>query len=187
MCLLSGLFMLLLLFTPPLIFAGWFVLFLRFGLSGEIIKRTSWLVDPQADSVARGESWLSLAMGIFILSTMLFISLLSGALMQESQGSQTYVSGERAPSLGALVFTFTYSPISLLLVIEAWLSLLNYFGLHYLLHRLKVSIDQVQCPKTISMTVLQFLTIVTVLVGFGWWCLFGGVGGGWVGVGRSWW
>jgi hypothetical protein len=162
--------MLLLFLTPALIFAGWFVLFLCFGLSGEIIKRTSWLIDPQADSVARGESWLTLAMGIFILSTMLFVSLLCGALMQESQSSQTYVSGERAPSLGVLVFTFIYSPIALLLVIEAWLSLLNYFGLHYLLHRLKVSIDQVQCPKTISMTVLQFLTIVTGLVGFGWWC-----------------
>jgi hypothetical protein len=162
--------LLLLSLTPSLIFSGWFILFLRLGLLGEIIKRTSWFVDPQADAEARDESWLTLAMGIFLLSTMLFISLLCGTLMQESQSSQTYVSDERVLSLGALVFTFIYSPISLLLAIAAWLSLLNYFGLHYLLHRSKVSIDQIQCPKTTSMTVFQFLTIVTGLVGFGWWC-----------------
>lgn len=155
--------------TPPLILGGWLLLFLRFGLSGEIIKRTSWLMDPQEDSVARGQNWLILTIGVFILSIMLFVSPFLVSSMQQNENLETYIPGERVLSFGTLVLTFLYSPISLLLTIEAWISLLIYFGLHYLLHRLKVSIDQIQCLKTTIMTALQFLGIVTTLVGFGWW------------------
>jgi hypothetical protein len=165
-----SLFFILLQFpTPPLILASWLVLFLRFGLSGAIIKRTSWLIDPQADSVARGQSWLALTIGIFILLIMLFVSPFLVSLMQESESSQTYTPGEWAPSLGILALSFFYSPIALLLTIEAWLTVLSYFGLHYFLHRLKVPTDQIQCFKTTGITTLQFLGILTGLIGFGWW------------------
>jgi hypothetical protein len=150
-------------------------LFLRFGLLGDAIGRTSWLIDPQEDSVARGQSWLALAIGIFILLIMLYISPHLVSSLQQGEDLETYILDQKLPSLGTFClnllytpFALLYSPIALLLTIEAWLILLSYFSLHYLLHRLKVPTDQIQSLKTAGMTMLQFLGILTCLIGFGW-------------------
>jgi hypothetical protein len=176
MLVVSFFFMLLLLSTPPLILGGWLILLLRFGLLGDIIGRTNWLINPQEDSVARSQSWLILTMGIFILLIMLYVSPHLVSSMPQGENLETYIPDQRLPSLGGLALAFLDLPFALmrgpvapLLSMEAWLVLLSYFGLHYFLHRLKVPTDQVQCLKTTGITVLQFLGVLTSFIGLGWW------------------
>ena len=74
--------------------------------------------------------------------------------------------GEKA--LG-VIFSFLYSPVQLILIVEGWLALICHFRWHYLSCRLDMSIGQEQNIYQYSVRAILFIGIITGLVGLGWW------------------
>lgn len=163
------LFMPLFLATPPLILGIWVVLLLRFGILGSLLRKTRLFVDPQKEHGARNKAWMILTIGVFSVFIILFGGL-SLLLVEKIKDLEAGILGERNYSI---VISFLYSPICFVLIIEAWLMLLSYFGLHYVLHRLDVGVDRVQHIKSFAMTVIQLAGVLTAFLGFGWWSNLG--------------
>jgi hypothetical protein len=104
---------------------------------------------------------------VFIILIMGFGNLYAASATQLGGNLATSTLGEY--STGRIALTFLYSPVALVLTLEAWLLLLSYFGLPYLLHCLKCSADQIQRIKRIVITAIYYLAVLTGFGGFGWW------------------
>jgi hypothetical protein len=172
MIVISGLFAILHLITSPLVLGAWVVLLFRFGVLGSLFRQTKILVDHQKEPAARNRTWLILTIGVFSIFIILFFCL-DVLLIQRSGDLELSVLGERSSIVITVVLTFPYSPVWLVLTLEAWLILAGYFGLHYLLYRLEVPVDRGQHIKSFAVTMLQLVGILTALIGFGWWSYVG--------------
>jgi hypothetical protein len=164
MIVISILFAVLLLATPPLILGVWVVFLFRFWGVEPPLKLTKMLVHSQSEAVARHRAWIILTIGVFSVVILLFLGL-DMLLAQKVKDLETNILGERNYSI---VLTFLYSPVWLALVLEAWLMLLSYFGLIY-----KGPIDRGQQIKRFVIPMIQLVGILIGLIGFGWWSYVG--------------
>lgn len=161
-------FSLLLLATPPLILGVWVVLLVRFGVL-ELLFRPTKTREHSKGKVAVNKVGPILPVGVFGVLILLYLCLIF-VWGQKVKELETNILGERSYSI---VLTFLVSPVFLILISEAWLSFLSYFGLHYLLHHLKIPLSLSHLIKSFVMTIVQSMSILTGLIGFGWWSNLG--------------
>jgi hypothetical protein len=152
-----------------LILGIWVVLLFRIGILGSLFKPTK-ILKYSEEQAFSNKTWLILAIAVFSVLSMLYLCLILVLGGQGVKELETSIVGQRNFSI---VMSFLFSPIFLILILEAWLTLSSYFGLHYLLHRLEVSIDQNHRIKRFTVTVIQFVGVLTCLIGFGWWSYLG--------------
>lgn len=150
--------------VAALIVAIWLVLLIRFGGLPLILERREVSTDLQmyitrnATRVVLGLVVIGVPFMPFLCCNMQFLSWLG------EFGTATL--GEKA---SWVIFSFLYSPVQLILIVEGWLVLICHFRWHYLSCRLDMPIGQGQNIYQYSVRTLLVIGVTTGLVGLGWW------------------
>jgi hypothetical protein len=155
-------------FIIPLIIGTWLILLGRFGIL-PLILEFSMKFTHQKEHIIKWVTQMILKIGlvsVFAISFLCWWSLPLGDWIQELA---TAFIGEKDFDM----ITLSGSPVWLVLIVEAWLVLLCYFGLRYLLRFWGMLSEQYQRISKYTTIITIFLEIFTSLIVFGGWIYTG--------------
>jgi hypothetical protein len=132
----------------------WLALFVRFGLfpllAGQMTAYRKTLLAERLSQVIFVASSIGALVALFLLCNQWILEIVVTSKF-----------------LG-WIYMFMFGPVPLVIVVEEWLALICYFGLHYLSDREGIQKLQQRRIGRYVVTGILLLSIFTSLVGFGW-------------------